>query len=320
MAEVASYSSINTTMTTLPCYRRSGEFRLSTVATFLGLVVAGVAVALAYQAVQRLIPVLLLRGLLVCGFALALGFAGANAVRLGHCRNVILAWILGLVLVTSSILASYFWDYQLGLVRLARAVPQFTSTTIRKEISFRRWFELRMKAGVKFVEAPGRPSSRAVAADLEEGWVVAGWASEALIILVIAMWLINAAVKRPYCEACRCWTTAKALLLHGQGRQAASPLLAQRDLNRVITLLSEPRSRSPFSLLLTGHLCESCTQTGFLSIDELHASIDRRRRPKQQKKNLVTFAVMNPEQCNRFAAELARARSNFVPAVVQRAR
>jgi len=286
----------------LPCYRPSGEFRFSTVAVFLALTIAGALFAFVYQALLRLVPFLLFHVFLLCAFAFALGYVGARVVKVGHCRNTMLAWILAISLAAGSISASFYWDYQLGIMQLARANPRFKPADIRKEVSFSQWIEMRKKSGWRFVETGRTSGTPAPAANLGGGLVVAAWICESLIMLVITLWMIHDAVHLPYCERCRRWTKDKAILWRGRGRDAVQPFLVRGDLSGLIALTSDPQPRLSPNLILTGYLCDSCGETGFLTVEELQVSVDKKRRKEEKKKTLLTLAVLSPEQRARFVA------------------
>jgi len=271
----------------LPTYRASGKLKPLTLVLFIGALVAGCVVAVVYQTLLRWIPYIYVNFLLVCGFGFALGVAGWQAVKLGHCRNQLVAGMLAVAVGGGALATSYWWDWQRALSDLAEKEPGVSKAELAQEITFSRFLELKKQAGWKI----GSSSS----SSFNGGGVTAMWILEALIVLGIAVVATGAAAAEPYCERCRRWCKGNAFYVAGCSRADADPLLQQGDLGS-LALIDERTGTDPnVSLHFTVTTCGGCSETAFLTVAE-HTVKQTKKQTSTTKVNLVTHAVLAPGQ------------------------
>ena len=105
-------------------YRASGRLGPLTIAYFAAAIVAAAGAAWLYQMLMTWIPYIYVN-LVLCGlFGAGLGAAGAFAVRRGHCRNRLFAFVLTLPLAAAGLGASYYWAYESTLAKIAEQQPR----------------------------------------------------------------------------------------------------------------------------------------------------------------------------------------------------
>lgn len=280
----------------LPRYQPSGFFRATTIAIFVAAIAGGVLVAWLYQMMVRWIPYVQLKMLVVFGFAGVLAFGGWQAVRLGHCRNRMIAAVLALALAGAPLAASYYWDYR-ALVSSVAEQEHISVDDVKQELSFGRFLELKQEWGWKM-----KSSGSAF-----NGWgVLFIWTLEGLIVFAVVLGVTLGAVGEPYCEKCNRFCTGAKFGIYGVGRAAADPLLAAGALDGVINLQPPSPGDSTLSLTLTVTTCPTCKQTGFLSVAETRVTM-KRNKTQTTNKSLIKHAVLSTQNREAAVARLTQA-------------
>lgn len=282
-----------TTATSFASYRASGRFGALTLALFAAAIVAGAAAAWLYQSLMSWIPYIYINLVLCGGFGAVLGVAGMYAVRLGHCRNRILAGVLALPLALVPVAASYYWSYRSTLATIADKSGTALET-VREEIPFERWLDLRREVGWTMTSSHSTPSRRN-SPDISGLGVVVVWGVEALVILAIALLLVDAEASRPYCERCGRWCSARPLTLGGLGRDDVAQAVQLGDLMPLIDIQLRADGDRARSLLMTGHVCAGCTDTAFLSVDE-KTTTQRKKQTSTKSVKLIKLAILTQQQ------------------------
>jgi phosphate/sulfate permease len=260
-------------------YRPSGRFNPLTLALFAGAIVAAAAAAWLYQMLMTWIPYIYVNLVLCAGFGAALGVAGAWAVRRGHCRNRVVAVALAVPLAAAAVGASYYWGYRSTLSAIAEKNPETPIEAIREEVTFERWIDARKEAGWT-MSSSHSSDSRRNSPDISGAGVLVVWAIEALLLLGLTVLLVDAEAQKPYCERCGRWCAPKPLSLAGLGR-ADIAVRADGDPAR--------------SLVLTGNICDGCTDTAFLSVEE-KTTTQKKKQTSVKTVRLFKHAILTSEQ------------------------
>jgi hypothetical protein len=161
-----------------------------------------------------------------------------------------------------------------------------------------RWLEIKQEAGwtlTSHSSSAGRKSP-----DISGAGVLVVWAIEALAILGLTLLLVDTEAAKPYCERCGLWCESKPLALSGLTRNDADTAMQMGDLGAVVDIVVRSDGDAARALVLTGHLCDGCTETGFLSIDE-RTTIQRKKQTSTSTKHLLRCAVLTPQQRAAFA-------------------
>jgi hypothetical protein len=275
-------------------YKPSGRLRPLTFALFVGVTVAGAAAAWLYQSLMAWIPYIYVNLLLCVGFGAALGAAGAWAVRRGHCRNRVLALALAVPLALVAVGASYAWAYRATLVYLADQNPGATIDAIREDVTFQRWIAVKKEAGWT-MSSSHSTSSRKSSPDISGTGVVVVWAIELLTILGLTLLLVDTEVQKPYCERCARWCDTRPLTLSGLGRGDFDHAVQLGELMPLVDIQLSGDGDPARALVLTGHICDGCRDTGFLSVDE-KTTTQRKKQTSTKTVHLLRYALLTAEQ------------------------
>jgi hypothetical protein len=274
-------------------YRASGRVGPLTIALFAAALPAAAAVAWLYEMLMTWIPYIYVN-LVLCGlFGAGLGVAGAFAVRRGHCRNRLVALVLAVPLALTGVAASYYWAYQATLAKIVENHPETSLADIRAEVTFARWVDARKEAGWTLTSSHSSSSSRTP--DIGGDAVFVIWAIEALTILGIAVLVVDAEAKNPYCERCGRWCTPKPLPLGGLTSVDVEHAIQLGDLMPLIDIQVRGDGDPARSIVLTGNSCDGCADTAFLSVDEKTVT-QRKKQSSTKTVHLIRHATLTAEQ------------------------
>ena len=280
----------------IPRYRPSGYFRITTIPYVLGVAVAAALVAWLYQMLLRWIPFIYINLVIAALFAGLVGFAGAVAMRAGHCRNRLLAYTIALPLAAAPVAASHYWSYRADLGKvLEETTPGMTMAEATSQIPISDWLAIRKAAGW-----------RVKSSTVNGNAVLFVWGVEALLFLGLGLYLTGKAAGEAYCERCNRWCVDRAILVAGLDRAAVDPLVAAADLDGILALAPPPDPPADQSLKLTLAACPACRDTGFLSVDEQRV-VQRKNKQETKEKTLVSLAVLSPAQRARLGARTGEA-------------
>ena len=272
----------------LPTYKPSGKLKPLTFALFLGGIAAGCVVAVVYQQLIRWIPYIYVNFVLVCGFGGALGVAGWQMVKLGHCRNKVVAAVLALLMGGVALGASYWWDWQRALSDVAEKETGVTREELAQEITFSRFLELKKATGWKI----GKTSS---SGGITGAGVTTLWVLEALIVLGIALGVTASKAGEPYCEKCGRWCNPHAFFLSHTSRADADPYLQKGDLGGLTQINGRAEADPNVSLHFTVTSCGGCTDTAFLTVAEQTIK-QTKKQTNTTKVTLIDHAILPPGQ------------------------
>ena len=118
---------------------------------------------------------------------------------------------------------------------------------------------------------------------------------EALIILGLTALLVDAEASKPYCERCGRWCTPKALTLAGLGRADVAEAVQLGELMPLVDIQLRADGDPARSLVLTGNVCEGCSETAFLSVDE-KTTTQRKKQTSTKSVSLLKHAILTPQQ------------------------
>jgi len=279
-------------------YRASGRLGPLTIAYFAAAIVAAAGAAWLYQMLMTWIPYIYVN-LVLCGlFGAGLGAAGAFAVRRGHCRNRLFAFVLTLPLAAAGIGASYYWAYESTLAKIAENNPGTSVADVRAEVTFSRWVDARKEAGWTMSSSHSTPSRRN-SPDISGAGVLVMWAIEALVLLGLTVLIVDTEAAKPYCERCEKWCVSKPLTLGGLGRTDVEHAVQLGDLMPLVDIAVRADGDPSRSILLTGNVCDGCTDTAFLSVDEKIAT-QKKKQTSVKTVHLIKHAILTQQQRTAF--------------------
>ncbi len=185
------------TVLTPSFYRHSGEFSMTgfTCAT-AGGIVAAIALAWAYVAIERWIPLVYANVLGCVGFGAGVGASTAWILRFFKCRNTFLCLALSLLIAAVALIASWdIWVYLLIEGEEPGAISLMTLAT-RPDVLFR----LILKINEVGTWSLGHSKEPVTGLFL---W--ACWIGEAALVFAFAHILSKKVNDGPFCEACKTW-------------------------------------------------------------------------------------------------------------------
>lgn len=271
----------------LPTYSHSGKLRPLTLALVLGGIVAGALLAWLYQSLLRWIPFIYVNLLVVVGFGGLLAVAGHQAVKLGHCRNRLVAYALALPLAAGPLFASYWWDWQHTVATIMEKRPDVPKELVTSQYTLGVFLKDKREVGWKLKGST-----------FNGGGVTLVWVVEGLAILGITLFGVHAAVAKPYCERCGEWVEDHAFRVWGVTAEQVDPLLKAGELGQVAEIPGDPNADPSTSLTITVESCPKCRETGFLTVAETRI-VGKKNKQEEKSKALVSHAVLKPEQLQR---------------------
>ena len=200
-------------------YKPSGAFGISTIFYLLISLVAAAVLAVAYAFGLRYIPFIYISVVMTGAFALALGFLGSKVVIWGHCRNTVLAALIGLLLCCFGLTAKHYVQYRMLVEEATDEEVEFALKDgsikpnevkeVRKDIrnwvmeqfSFLEHFKVRADIGMSI----GRRGNNG--APLTGVFIYLIWAIEFGIVLFFSWIGPVEAAKQPYSEKLGMWAS-----------------------------------------------------------------------------------------------------------------
>jgi hypothetical protein len=279
--------------TSFASYRASGRVQPLTLALFVAATAGGGAVAWLYQSLMSWIPYIYVNLLLCAAFGAGLGFAGAFAVRRGHCRNRVLALALAMPLALVAVGASYYWGYRSTIASIADENPGTPVDAIRADVTFERWIDSRKRVG--WTLRSSHSSSHRDSPDIAGAGVFVVWLIEALGIVGLTALIVDTEAAKPYCERCGRWCTPKPLILGGLGRADLEHAVQLGDLMPLVDIALRSDGDPARSLVLTGNVCEGCSDTAFLTVEE-KTTTQRKKQTSTKSVRLLNNAILTSQQ------------------------
>jgi len=190
-------------------YRPSGK--VGPAAVVFGLLLGGaaaVALGWIYQLAVDFVSGMRAGFLLTAFYGAGIGFAAGYGARLGRCRNPAVAAAIAGICAMGGTLATYEFAYlhhsAAIYASLDREARPASLEEFREGFGMARYIKLRQKVGWRI--GPGRAGPGIITGLLV--WVV--WLIELVSIVVVAVFLGQVPVERPYCEVCGRWAVRRS--------------------------------------------------------------------------------------------------------------
>jgi len=107
--------------------------------------------------------------------------------------------------------------------------------------------------------------------------------------------LVDAEAQKPYCERCGRWCTPKPLSLAGLGRADVEQAVQLGDLMPLVDIAMRADGDPARSLVLTGDVCEGCSDTAFLTVEE-KTTTQKKKQTSVKSVRLLKHAILTAEQ------------------------
>ncbi|MCC6573792.1 MAG: hypothetical protein IT462_08375 [Planctomycetes bacterium] len=302
-------------MNTIHKYQPSGRFGL------LGLVIApltalaaGVGLAYVYQFLIELIPFIYINILLTVLFGVCIGVAAGFALRIGQCRNSMIAIFVAITGGVAGVGAGHQFAYMHKMVEYddaAAAAAKVDPEDVWEPLTLERYLQWRVDSGWSIGK------SNSTSTDLSGVTVYVIWAIEALVVCGAAAAMARMMCLRPYCEDCEAWLQQKTLgVIPSVNPGPLEQAVKAGDLVGAMTPTQV--AGSPQRLTYTLAHCPQCEKTMFLSgkfeWDEIKG-----KKKERKSKVLVEHVAVKPEQVDALMQTIANPTQPVAPPAQVRA-
>jgi|GEM_PF-1231509 len=283
-------------------YKPSGSVGLKTWPVLVvGLVVVAV-LAFIYAWLLELIPFIYVNALLTLGMGIAIGTVATLVINLGHCRNLILATLMGILLAVTGLGGKFFSQYYLGraagieFLEQTDELPEEQRPMIveafKQEYSIVDHLQERIEAGWNI----GRRGNGAPIG----GWLVyLVWLIEAGIIFYFAWTMSRASAKAPYSEKMNLWAdeSETVMMLPITSDEMVSKIQSATSVDE---LLEIPIPKTDESAKLAQYIVNSIPgqemEDAYLTVQTIEYSINKKGEQETTETMLVENAVLTSQQ------------------------
>jgi hypothetical protein len=191
-----------------------------------------------------------------------------------------LAVILALPLGAVPLAASYWWEYDYVVGKIADK-ESVTKAEVRDQLTFGQFLDLKKKVGWKV------KSSTVNGAMV---WLV--WLVEAGLVMGFAVGITVGAVREPYCEKCNAWCVKEGYAVWGVTGDEAQPLIERGDVAALVGIAAGGTAGDTRgNLTMEIAHCPSCKESAYLTI--VHKwSVMKGKQPQEKKRTLLTHATL----------------------------
>jgi hypothetical protein len=288
-------------------YKPSGGVGLKT----WPLLVIGVAIVLVlafiYALLLDLIPFIYVNALLALGMGIAVGTIAAFIIRVGHCRNVLLATGIGLLLAAAALGGKFTTQY---FKTRAAAIAFLEEMNVGEMEGVTEEDRPEIIAGFKQdytivehlkerVDAGWNLGRRGNGAPIGGGLVYLVWAIEAGILFYYGWTMSRGAAKEPYSEKMNMWAdeSEAVMLLPITSDEMVSKIQSATSVDQ---LLEIPIPKTDQSAKLAQYVVNSIPgqemEDAYLTVQTLEYSINKKGEQETIETMLVENAILSSQQ------------------------
>ena len=288
----------------IPIYRPSGKFGLPFIILTLLGTVAALVPAWVYQFLMDLIPLIPFNYLITVGFAFLLAVVAGFLVQTGKCRNTIVAAAAALLMGGFSAVATHYFAYLSFRAEAAEMEGLEAQETVAlgELISFKEFIDLRVDTGWRLGKDPQNP----IPVTGIFVWLL--WGIEALTLMGGAVFGAVGAAKNPFCEACSEWAQQQQeFIFNAPSLQTLGEVASAQSVGALLAVEIDSTGDHADALVFKPSSCPSCSTSHFLDIQHRQITFDRDGNDSIKDIDLLTHAVLTPEQAGRLANKFLRA-------------
>lgn len=284
----------------IPLYQPSGRFSPLVFAYAALAAIAMLAAGFIYQKLISWIPFIYLNFLLALGFAAVGFYAMTWVVKLGKCRNLMIACGLATLVGAAGAACTHYFAYENALgeavVEIRKEDPSVTEADIRREITFSKYLEIRADEGWSIGR---RTSSGSGGLPIAGIFVYLVWLIEAGVIVAGPFLGAKSAGNTPYCERPDCWAdkTERVVRLAGQTRDSVAALAAADAVDDLI-ILPTATTASPNSNYIVYDLqtAPNHSEEAFLTIAQETTSLNKEGKEERKLEVIWPCIILTPAQ------------------------
>jgi hypothetical protein len=250
---------------------------------------AAVVLGIVYTFSFYYIPYVYLNFLLAMGFGAGVGWCVGWTAHEGKMRNTGVAVALAVVAALVGIYAE--WGTTLYALVPAAEIPQYW-----KEAGLSTYLPHTILAMMAHLFQEG--SWGLTAGQMVKGWpLVILWLVEAGMIVGLAATTAFAQIAdKPFCEACSEWITGETP--HFYQGNGSEPVWTEVQ-NGNFDALADTEQATGGELTYVRiklHVCETCTESNYLTITRCENTVDGKGNPKLIEKNIITNLAVDDTQ------------------------
>ena len=282
-------------------YKPSGRFSPLSPVCVLVAAIAMLGVAFVYQWLIRFIPLIYLNFLLTCGVGILLAVAGGMAIRMGHIRNVPLAFLVGFVLLLVTLGGKYWFQYRHMVSEVAVAVMEENGVPSEKQqelvaaltekLTFTEHIKLRVEEGWTIGRGGGAPVGGPM--------VYFVWLLEAAIIFFTGVMTCGNAGGAPYNERLGKWADEEEVVmtLPIESEEKLAKITGVTDISSLLEIPVPSTLDSDRNAVYKTHSIEGKeVEDAYLSVDLVTHSVNNKGEEQEDVLPLIKYAVISSEQ------------------------
>ena len=279
-------------------YKPSGSIGMKTYPLFLVGIVVAIALAFVYQLLLHWIPFIYVNFLLTLGMGVGTGMIVSFIVNNGHCRNWMIAALLGLMLLIVGLSGKYWFQYQQFLganIEQIQNDPQIPANMKDLEIAaFKKNFTF--MEHLKFRTETGWNVGRGNGAPLTGFMVYLIWLIEAGVIGYFALTMPIAAAKEPYSEKMNTWADEAQVVmtLPVTDPEMVSKIQSASTVDDLLEIpIPKTDQSNQFAVYTVNSIPGEELEDAYLSVASITYSVNKKGEQETKEKSLVNHAVLS---------------------------
>ena len=281
-------------------YKPSGSVGAMTYPLILVGIVLTIALAFVYQFLLEWIPWIYASFLLTWGMGMAIGMISAFIVRIGHCRNLMIACLIGLLLATAGLGAKFGFQYlarvsaEAKFEAAANQLPDTALPELKKEImknvSFWQHLEERTDQGWQ-IGRGGMPVKGIL--------VYLVWLIEAGMISFFGLTLPISAGSEPYSDKTNQWASEAQVVmtLPITDEEMVSKIQSATSVDDLLEIpIPKTDVSTKFAVYTVNSIPGQELEDAYLSVTLVAYSINSKGEQDTKETPLVKHAVLSSEK------------------------
>ena len=288
-------------------YKPSGGIGFKSVPLLvIGLIVIAV-LAYVYALLLELIPFIYVNALLAWGMGMAIGTVAVFIVKQGHCRNVFLATLIGLLLAATGLCGKFVSQYykaRATAVEFLETVDVTTMEGVTEETrpmvieSFKEGYSLieHLQERVDDGWNIGRRGNGAPVG----GWLVyLVWLIEAGILFYFGWTMSRGAAKEPYSEKMNTWAdeSEAVMVLPITSDEMVSKIQSASSVDELLEIpIPKTDESAKFAQYVVNSIPGQEMEDAYLTVQTVEYSINKKGEQETTETMLVENAILSSQQ------------------------
>ncbi len=282
-------------------YKPSGGIGPLTYPLMIGGIVVAVALAFVYQLALEYIPLIYLCFLITGAMGMGLAMLASFIVNVGHCRNLMVAAIIGLVLATCGLGAKYWFQYQrivknqvafeMDQPNVTEADREAVQKFVGENLTFMKHIEFRAATGWNVGRGGGAPVS---------GFLVyLVWLIEAGIIYYFALTIPVSAAGEPYSEKTSKWAdeAENVMSLPVTEDEMVAKIKSASTVDELLEIpIPKTDMSNQFAMYTVNSIPGQELEDAYLTVELTTFSVNNKGEEVTTSESLVKHAVLSSEK------------------------